>query len=191
VINRRPRALLIVFAAATALSLPLSLMIGSVGLVPSDALAGLFGLWHEPDSLGSAILALRLPRAVTALAVGGLLALAGGLMQALLRNALADPYVLGISGGAACAALGAIALGAGAVATHCAGVLGALAALAVLFVLARRVLFGADRLSGESGSSSILLVGVMMASFAAAVISLVLSLSHDWSLRPRVFWSLG
>ncbi len=187
--ERRTRALLWVFAGAAALSLPLSLMIGSVGVHPSAALEGLLG--RGPATLASAIMGLRLPRALTALAVGGLLALAGGLLQALLRNALADPYVLGISGGAACASLAAIALGAGAFATHCAGVVGALAALAVLFVLARRALFGPERLSGDSASSAILLVGVMMASFAAATVSLVLSLSPDGRLRPLVFWLLG
>jgi iron complex transport system permease protein len=183
------RAPLWILAAACAAALPLSLMIGSVGLAPSEAIGGLFGA--NEGSLPAAILALRLPRAVSALAVGGLLGLAGGLLQALLRNALADPYVLGISGGAACAALAAIALGAGAFAVHGAGVAGALAALAVLFVLARRALFGTERLSGDSASSSILLVGVMMASFAAATLSLVLSLSPDGRLRPMVFWLLG
>jgi iron complex transport system permease protein len=187
--ERRARALLWLFAGAAAASLPFSLMIGSVGVDPRSVVAAL--LSPADGSLSSAIVALRLPRAITALAVGGLLALAGALLQALLRNPLADPYVLGISGGAACAAMLAIAAGAGAFATHCAGVLGALAALAALFVLARRALFGTDRLSGESASSSILLVGVMMASFAAAALGLALSLAQDGRLRPMVFWLLG
>ena len=60
---------------------------------------------------------LRLPRALAAFAVGGLLALAGALMQVLLRNPLADPYILGISGGAAVGALGAMLAGAAALVT--------------------------------------------------------------------------
>ncbi len=187
--ERRARNLLWLFAALCAAALPLSLMIGSVPLDPRSV----FGALLAPDapSLPSAIVALRLPRAVTAIAVGGLLALSGGLLQALLRNPLADPYVLGISGGAACAAMLAIAIGAGAFATHLAGVAGALAALAVLFLLARRALFGAEHRSGEPPASSLLLVGVMMASFAAALLSLALSLAPAGRLRPMVFWLLG
>ena len=185
----RARILLWLLAAACAASLPLSLMLGSVALDARAALDGL--LAPGAATLPSAIVALRLPRAVTAIAVGGLLALSGALLQALLRNPLADPYVLGISGGGACAALLAIALGAGAFATHCAGVLGALAALAALFLLARRALFGAEQQSGESAASSILLVGVMMASLAAALLSLALSLAPTGRLRPMVFWLLG
>jgi iron complex transport system permease protein len=187
--ERRARALLWLFAAACAASLPLSLMIGSVKLDPVAAFRGL--LAPGDQSLASAIVALRLPRAVSAIAVGGLLALSGGLLQALLRNPLADPYVLGISGGAACASMLAIAAGAGSFVTHGAGVLGALATLAALFFLARRALFGAEHRSGESGSNSLLLVGVMVASFAAAALSLALSLAPAGRLRPMVFWLLG
>ena len=187
--ERRARALLWLFAAACVAVLPLSLMIGSVRLDPVAALSAL--LAPGDRSLASAIVALRLPRAVTAMAVGGLLALSGALLQALLRNPLADPYVLGISGGGACTAMLAIAAGAGPWMTHGAAVLGALGTLAALFLLARRALFGTEHLSGESASSSILLVGVMMASFAAAAMSLALSLAPAGKLRPMVFWLLG
>jgi iron complex transport system permease protein len=187
--ERRARTLLWLFAAAAVASLPASLMIGSVRVDPVAALSALVAPGDQ--SLTSAVVALRLPRAVIAIAVGGLLALSGGLLQALLRNPLADPYVLGISGGGACASMLAIAAGAGAFVTHCAAVGGALATLGVLFLLARRALFGTERLSGESASASILLVGVMMASFAAAVLSLVLSLAPAGRLRPMVFWMLG
>src|SRR5437879_12975365 len=177
------------FAAAAAASPPLWRMCGRLAVEPVAGLAG----WLGPGdpSLPSAIVALRLPRAVTAIAVGGLLALSGALLQALLRNPLADPYVLGISGGAACAAMLAIAAGAGPLAVHGAGVLGALITLAALFLLARRALFGTEHRSGDSASSSILLVGVMMASFAAAALSLVVSLAPAAQLRPMVFWLLG
>src|SRR5258708_838055 len=93
--ERRARALLWLFAAACVAVLPLSLMIGSVRLDPVAALSAL--LAPGDRSLASAIVSLRLPRAVIAISVGGLLALSGALLQALLRNPLADPYVLGIS----------------------------------------------------------------------------------------------
>jgi iron complex transport system permease protein len=187
--ERRARLLLWAFGAACLAALPASVMLGSVPLDPRAALAAV--LAPDPSSMPSAIVALRLPRALTALAVGGLLALSGGLLQALLRNPLADPYVLGISGGAACAAMAAIAAGAGALAIRGSAAAGAAAAMAVLFVLARRALFGAERVSGESPTSSILLVGVMMASFSAALLSLALSLAPGGRLRPMVFWLLG
>src|ERR1700722_2064877 len=82
------------------------------------------------------ILHLRLPRALNAFSIGGLLALAGVLMQVLLRNPLADPYVLGISGGAAVAALGAMLLGLGGLIVDCAAGTGALGATLLVFALA-------------------------------------------------------
>src|SRR5262249_19838230 len=66
---------------------------------------------HDPAA-ATVLWQLRLPRVLAAFAVGGVLALSGALLQALLRNPLADPYVLGVSGGAAVAALAALALGA-------------------------------------------------------------------------------
>ncbi|MBF0311113.1 MAG: iron chelate uptake ABC transporter family permease subunit, partial [Magnetococcales bacterium] len=86
-----------------------SLGTGSVSLSLKDLWNGFSG---EGERLGAALLwDLRLPRAVAALATGGLLALAGTLLQVVLRNPLADPYVLGVSGGAACAVLGGLLLG--------------------------------------------------------------------------------
>src|SRR5258708_38785960 len=82
------------------------------------------------------ILDLRLPRALNAFTVGGLLALSGVLMQVLLRNSLADPYVLGISGGAAVAALGAMLLGLGGLVIDWAAGIGALGATLLVFALA-------------------------------------------------------
>src|SRR5260221_12669486 len=82
------------------------------------------------------ILDLRLPRALNAFSTGGLLALAGVLMQVLLRNPLADPYVLGISGGAAVAALGAMLLGLGGLIVDWAAGAGALGATLLVFALA-------------------------------------------------------
>jgi iron complex transport system permease protein len=80
----------------------LALAVGSVDVRPGDVVHALFG--GESGTAASVVRDLRLPRAVAAFAVGGLLAVAGSLMQVLLRNPLADPYVLGLSGGAACGA---------------------------------------------------------------------------------------
>jgi iron complex transport system permease protein len=134
---------------------------------------------------------LRAPRALAGFAVGAGLALSGALLQGLLRNPLADPYVLGISGGAAVGALVAIALGLPVAAVQVGAALGAVGTLALLFGLARRALFRRDALESEHGTATVLLTGVMIASFAAALLSLVLSLAPDARLRTMVFWLLG
>lgn len=179
------RRWLLVLAAA---SLVCALAVGSVSLSMQawrEVLAGV-------DSPASAVvLGLRLPRALAAFAVGGLLALAGTLLQALLRNPLADPYVLGISGGAAVAAVLALLLGAGWIGMQVAGAAGALAVLALLLLLARRALFGHELRVSDDAGAGILLTGVMLAALAAATLSVLLALAPDGALRPLVFWLLG
>ena len=98
-------------SALAAAALAVSLALGSRAIAPLDLLRVLFA----PDGSVDAQIVheLRLPRALAAFGTGGLLALAGALMQVLLRNPLADPYVMGASGGAAVGALGAMLLGAG------------------------------------------------------------------------------
>src|SRR5690554_4862331 len=109
---QRTRHLLVPLAAlavAGLAALALSLIVGSADVTPQALLAVLRG---EGDALSrTLILELRLPRSLAAFAVGGLLAVAGALMQVLLRNPLADPYVLGLSGGAAVGALAAMLAG--------------------------------------------------------------------------------
>jgi iron complex transport system permease protein len=175
-------------AVAAAGSLLLALAVGSVDLSLPEVWSAL-GSADAPAA--DIVRGLRLPRAVSGLAVGAALALSGALLQALLRNPLADPYVLGISGGAAVAALLALIVGLQAVAVQAAAVGGALVTLALLFVLARRSLYSSESGSGEQAMGSVLLTGVMLASFAAALMSLMLSLAPDGRLRTMVFWLLG
>jgi iron complex transport system permease protein len=165
-----------------------ALAVGSVHVPLSSLLPALIdGNANHADIVRG----LRVPRALAAFSVGASLALSGALLQALLRNPLADPYVLGISGGAAVAALLALAAGMPAGAVQGAAVLGALGTLALLFVLARRALYASDHASDEPAAGAVLLTGVMLASFAAALLSLMLSLAPDGRLRTMVFWLLG
>jgi iron complex transport system permease protein len=192
--RRLPAAsVLRVLAAVTLLALLAALRFGSVDLDSAALLRALGAMLRgeDSDSLAMTLLALRLPRAATAMAVGGLLALSGALLQCLLRNPLADPYVLGVSGGASCAALLAIAAGAGAAAIALSAAGGALLALGLLFALAHRALFARDVLLEPGRDNAILLTGVMVASLCAAILSLVLSLAPDGRLRTMVFWLLG
>ena len=132
---------------------------------------------------GDLVLQLRLPRALNAFAVGALLALAGAMMQVLLRNPLADPYVLGISGGAAVAALLSLMLGLAASWLPLAAFLGALSSIVLVFSLARG--------AGAWSSTRLLLTGVMLAAGWGAVIALLLALSPDAQLRGMLFWLMG
>lgn len=169
-------------------SVVVALAAGSVHVPLSELLPALF---DADASRADIVRGLRLPRALAGFAVGAALALSGALLQALLRNPLADPYVLGISGGAAVAALLALAAGLSAGAVQGAAVLGALGTLALLFVLARRALYASDHAAGEPAAGSVLLTGVMLASFSAALMSMMLSLAPDGRLRTMVFWLLG
>lgn len=129
------------------------------------------------------VMGIRLPRTCNAFLVGSMLALAGTLMQVLLRNPLADPYVLGVSGGASVAALLAIMLGwvGGAVAG--AATVGALLSLFVVFTLSRN--------AGEWSSTRLLLTGVVMAAGWGATVSFLLAVSPDAHLRGMLFWLMG
>jgi iron complex transport system permease protein len=177
--------LLILGALASALA---ALAVGSVPLSLAELAAALTG----GDALAADLVwQVRAPRAIAGFAVGAGLALAGAVLQGLLRNPLADPYVLGISGGAAVAALIALAFGLGAVVVQAAAALGALATLALLFGLTRRVMFSRDVLASDQATTNVLLTGVMLAAFCAALLSLALSLAPDARLRTMVFWLLG
>jgi iron complex transport system permease protein len=160
-------------------SLLWSLGQGSIPLGPAE----LWRAWNTPGLEQQLLLELRLPRALSAFAVGGLLALAGALMQTLLRNPLADPYVLGISGGAAVGALGTMLLGLGSFWLTTGSFLGALFSMLLVFTLAHG--------RGSWTSNRLLLTGVVISSGWTALISFMLAVSPDSDLRGMVFWLMG
>jgi iron complex transport system permease protein len=123
---------------------------------------------------------VRVPRLLAGFGVGGLLALSGVLLQALFRNPLADPYVLGVSGGASVGALIAMIAGLAALGIQAAAVAGALAAVAIVYLLAR-----------GGGNSRLLLTGVVIASACGALVSVLLALADSGRLRGMVFWLAG
>ena len=178
--SARSRLLVPALLIITALSILLASAAGSVSMSPADWLQGL----REPDSaLGEVIWRLRLPRAGAAWLVGAMLALSGCLMQVLLRNPLADPYILGVSGGAAFATLLGMSLGIAAALVPVMTLAGALAAIVLVFSLARG--------EGPWSGTRLLLTGVVTASGWAALISLILAIGPDNSLRGMLFWLLG
>jgi len=174
----RARNLVALLLAASVVAIAASLTLGSSGLdAPWQRLA-------DGDPLMRTIVwELRLPRALAAFSVGAVLALAGVLMQALLRNPLADPYVLGVSGGAAVGALGLMLIGAAGLAVDVAAAIGAFGAMLLVFAVAH----------GPGGwtTTRLLLTGVVVAAGCGAIVSLLLSLSDDLRLRGMLFWLLG
>jgi iron complex transport system permease protein len=169
-------------AAVGALAVLFALAAGSVAIAPGDVLAALLGRTGVSREAADIVVGLRLPRALCAFAVGGLLALAGALMQVVLRNPLADPYVLGISGGAAVGALLAILAGAAALVAP-AAYAGALLSTAIVFTLAG----GRD----APGSTRLLLTGVVVAAGWGALIAMILSLAPSAQVKGMLFWLLG
>ncbi len=162
-----------------------SIWLGSVALTPSEVVTALTG-GGDPN-VQRIVVELRAPRVTLAILVGGGLALAGAVFQALLRNPLAEPYILGISGGAATGAV--LALSLGLVASHswalpAASFTGALLAIALVM----RVAAAAD---DRVDVRVLLLAGVVVGAFFTACISFVLSVSDARTVRSAVLWMMG
>ena len=188
----RYRLILTAMVALALLVLALSSLVGSVSL-PLAELPGGFAdvATGRISGMTATLLDLRLGRAFTAFATGAGLALAGVMMQALLRNPLADPYVLGISSGAAVGALAALLAGAALWMVDLGALVGALVISLMLFVLARRDLGGKGRREVAGDSSTLLLTGVILASACMALVTLMLSIAPESRLRGMVFWMIG
>jgi len=179
--RRRALFLLALLVALALASLVGSLLAGSYAVAPGQVLAALAGAGE--DTAGTVVLELRLPRALAAFACGGLLALAGALMQVLLRNPLADPYVLGISGGAAVGALFAMLAGLALTFINLFAFAGAFAAMLLVFGLARG--------DGSWTQTRLLLTGVIVAAGCSAAVALILSVAPEHQLRSMLFWLMG
>jgi len=170
----RTLAVLTFLAVALIVSAAAGILIGAVAIGPGDVVTALFG---SNDVNGTIIRELRLPRVLGAALVGGSLATAGALLQGLLRNPLADPFVTGTSAGATLAAVAAIALGATAPIVPLAAFAGALAAVTIVWRLAR--------LGGSTTVLTVLLAGVVLTSFVGAVVTFILVSSDRLALRLR------
>ncbi|TXT24784.1 MAG: iron complex transport system permease protein [Gallionellaceae bacterium] len=176
-----PRFFFFLLLCAAALSLGFGLVSGSLPLAPGEVWSALFG---RGDSAAVEVLwQLRLPRVLAAFCCGGLLALSGVLLQALLRNPLADPYILGISGGASAGALSAMLLGAGLAAVQLASFAGALLAIVAVFGLGFR--------HGERNIYRLLLTGVVLSAGCGALVSLLLALAQGEQVKGMLFWLMG
>jgi len=168
---------LLLIAALAALAL------GSVHLSIARVCNGLLGRGGDSEAL-TIVRGLRLPRVLLAALVGAALAVSGTALQALLRNPLADPYVLGISSGAALGEILALWLGGlWAAAAPAMAFAGAVATTAWVYLLGRR--------GGRLASYTLVLAGVITASFLSAVILFILTLLSTRDVRGTAFWLMG
>ena len=189
-VPQRATLVMSVLAACAVAAVLFSCAVGSVALPLADLFDALADMVRgAPSTLAATLLELRLTRALSAFVIGGALALAGVMMQALLRNPLADPYVLGVSGGAAVGALAAMLYFTAIWAVDVAAFSGAIIVSLILFLLAHRDLRGG--IATDSNASLLLLTGVIIASGCGALITLMLSIAPDNRLRGMVFWLIG
>lgn len=181
IMKRHPFIFLTVLAFLVIASFIFALTMGS----GNQSLHGLINLITGSASPleQSLILELRLPRALAAFAAGALLSLAGVLMQVLLRNPLADPYVLGVSGGSALAALLAMLLGVNIIWLTGSAFLGALLSIFLVFSFSQS--------QGSWSISRLLLTGIILASGWGALISFVLVIAPAEKIHGMLFWLMG
>ncbi|WP_188052389.1 FecCD family ABC transporter permease [Aureimonas fodinaquatilis] len=192
------RLVIIICAVLTVVSALASLALGAAGMSVADVLhvlqTGMFGDRATLSPAAAAIvLDIRLPRVCMALAVGAALALSGAMMQGLFRNPLADPGLVGVSSGAALAAVTIIVLGA-----HLAPVLpeflmrhllpfgafaGAMASTALIYRL--------STVDGRTSIATMLLIGIALGALAGAITGILTFISDDQQLRQLTFWSMG
>ena len=187
--RRRAALVLGLLAACAVASILLACAVGSFSLSASELLGALRELaGGDSASLAASLLELRLSRALSGFVTGAMLALAGVMMQALLRNPLADPYVLGISGGASVGALAAMLLLPAAWMVDLAAFGGAVTVALLLYALARR-----DFRHGASDGNGpfLLLTGVIVSAGCGALVTLMLSVAPESRLRGMVFWLIG
>ena len=167
---------------AVVATLCVGLAAGTVPLTPREVWDG---LWRPDASSAVIVRELRAPRVLLAFCVGGSLAVTGAALQAMIRNPLAEPYLLGLSGGAGLGAVIAIATrAAGTWAIPVAAFIGAIAAVALVYRLS---LVAGRRLDPRV----LLLSGVVVGSFAGALMSAIIVLSPSAGLRNAFLWLLG
>jgi iron complex transport system permease protein len=187
-----PKRILGVCAALAAvlfIECVVSLRLGAYPISIVDIVKTLFhgaiGHWDEvPDEYKSVIFGIRLPRIALGILVGSTLATAGAGFQALLRNPLADPYVLGVSSGAALGAIVSLIVAPHTVgAIQLAAFIGAAATVGVVYFLGRR--------GGQLDTATLLLAGIVAASFLSAVIMFLMTTLSGRDLRGMAFWLMG
>ncbi len=183
--RRRSATRLVLLLVILVLAIALSVRIGAVSLDLRQILDALAG--RGDAATGSIVRDLRLPRAIVAALVGAALAASGATFQALLRNPLAEPYVLGVSGGASLGAVGAIVLGRDASSPWVVPLAAFCGALGAIFLVLRI----ASSVGRSLDTAVLLLAGVVAGAFFNACILVALTFTEAESFRSAIFWMMG
>lgn len=157
------------------------LVLGSVDISMGD-IFNLFFSSHSKSTIDDIIFQVRLPRVILAVAVGGGLSITGAVFQSVLMNPLAEPYILGISSGAAFGAVLSFLIGGGFIVTQILSFSGAIAVILLVFFFGRKF--------GELEPNILLLSGVMVGAFFSASILMLITFLNE-SLRTAVYWLMG
>jgi len=160
----------------------LGVALGSVRLTLDESFRALLG--QGDPNVVTIVRVLRVPRVALAVLVGAGLGMSGASLQGVMRNPLAEPYLLGVSGGAAVGAVIAVALGAGAGFVPLAAFAGAVAAVTVAFAVAHAV-------PGRGDARVLLMAGVIVGAFANAAIMLLLANANPNVMRGALWWMMG
>jgi iron complex transport system permease protein len=179
----------LLFSAAFLLIAVIAVLVGPSEIAPLELVKALIQARPGEDAAadpGRTILfSIRIPRVLFAGIVGAALSTAGVVFQAILRNPLAEPFVLGISGGASVGAIAGILLGA-AVLPFGIPLLALAGSLAAAFLV-----FGTARKGTALPSSTLLLAGVIVNAFTSAVVMFLLTVSRSTEIHNAVFWLMG
>jgi iron complex transport system permease protein len=172
----------VVLLAALAAVTVAALLVGTIDMTPGTALAAAFG--NGDESSVAVVQTLRLPRTLLAILVGAGLGLSGAALQGALRNTLAEPYLLGVSGGAAAGAVLAVAMGLSFALLPIASFIGAIVAVALTLFVAHA--------SGTRGDPRVLIMGgVVVGAFANAAIMILLASEPASTVRGALWWMMG
>ena len=181
--------LLLAFLAGVSI---LSLLAGPASIGTTAVLKGILAAIHFPgvsnpltDEERTILYSIRIPRVLLAGLVGAALSCAGVVFQALLRNPLADPYVLGVSGGAAVGAISAIVIGLGSLPFGIPGLAFAGGLLSILLV------WGLSGATGDRRTDRMLLAGIIVNAFFSALIMFLVSTAGGEQIHSVVFWLMG
>jgi iron complex transport system permease protein len=161
-----------------------ALAFGPVSLGLHDLIAVVTG--RGSPMATAIVLTLRAPRIVLAALVGAALGMSGAVLQGTLRNPLAEPYLLGVSGGAAVGAVAAITLGLGVIGTPLAAFAGAAIAVGLAILVASGAAGG-----GPADSRTLLMAGVVVGAFANAIIMIMLANTPPNVVRGALWWMMG
>ncbi len=157
------------------------LSLGTIFISPFEVLRVLLGKSND-STISEVILSLRLPRILTAIIVGASLSIVGTVFQALFKNPLSEPYILGVSSGGALGAVIAISIGLQFAGISFFALTGSFLAFVLVYTFGRKY--------GDIDPNSLLLSGVMINAFFSALILLIVS-TMDQSFRTALFWLMG